>query len=199
MKKDKPKSANQQDQKWYQKIVVQAATVAAFTLLGGVALAYFNGWLSAKTLDAKLEKPTIETNVKLSDFLNQMNISPADYSAEDLQQIGYVVHFQVQLIGFKGRTCKARWELFDDLSKSKFVLPSWDKVQEPVELTAEANTDSASPNFWVPPVIRNGAFFVRVRIYDDRGVELTYADTLPVSSRSPGPGASPPKPSPAKS
>lgn len=195
----KKQTPNPQPEKWFDNKVVLAALAAFFTLLGGFALAYFNGWLSPKTFSAKLEKPTVDTNVLLKDYLEEMNIPASNYSAADLAQVGYRVHFQVQLVGFKGRTCKARWEVFDSDNKARVFPPGWDKVQEPVEMTPEAATDSASPNFWVPPLATNDAFFVRVTIYDDKDVALTYADSEPVKPRPPSPEKDSVKPSPVKS
>ena len=160
-----------------KKAVILAAIGAAFALLGGITLAYFEGWLAPKTLSSRLEKPTVETQVKLQDFLEETKIPITDYTPEQLGQVGYKVHFQVQLVGYKGRTCKARWEVFSARTNSRIFLPGWDRVQEPVEMIPDAETDSAAPNFWLPPFRADGPFFVRIAIYDDNGVELTSVNT----------------------
>ena len=87
--------------KWYSSKVALLAWAALFTLLGGVTLAYFQGWLAPKTLGATLSHPRIDSNVKLEDFLKRTGNPTTDYTREQLAQVGYTIHFQVQLVGYK--------------------------------------------------------------------------------------------------
>jgi len=178
--------------KWYQQILIPAVITVLTTVAGALIIGYFKGELWKKPpMRASLEKPTVDTNVSLQDFADARNLATTDYTADLLAQVGYLVHFKVQIEGFKRRKCTARWEVFEAESRSRLFPAGWSKDQEPIEMIPERDIDSAAENFWVPPVGTDRAFFVRVRIYDDKGVELVYADSDPVKPFISKPAAEP--------
>lgn len=187
---------------WHEHRVAIIAITALFTLLGGIGLALFNSSRAPKTLSATIGKLTVETHVPLRDFLKHTDDAASEFPDEALQaQVGYVVHAQVQLVGFKGHTCNLRWEAYDNESRARIDFPDWCDNQTPIELRAEAESDMASPRFWVPPPPSNKPFFVRVMIDDGKQTPLknttiTFADTEaikppPLAPRAPKPTLSP--------
>lgn len=162
---------------WHEHKVAIIAITTLFTVLGGVSLALFNNWRAPQTLSAKIGKLTVETNVVLSNYLKSTDSSPSDYTEALLEQVGYVVHVQVQLDGFKGRKCEMRWEVYDSATRERIFFADWDDEQTAIYLVAEAASDISSPKFWVPPSPDNKPFFVHVMIFDDKNERLTYDNT----------------------
>jgi hypothetical protein len=183
---------------WHEHKVALIALTTLFTVLGGISIALFNGWRAPQALNATLTKPTIETNVTLSRGLMASNSPVVGYTEEQLAQVGYLVHVQVQLVGFKGRHTFVRWEMHDGDTKARKVISEWSEFSDEraaVDVLAEAASDVAAPKFWVPMPPDSKPFFVRVMIDDDKGTELTYADSDAVT---PMPATKPsdtPKPS----
>jgi hypothetical protein len=170
---------------WHKRPASRKAAVWAlgiFTaVITAVITAYFTGTFAPKKLGATLSKLTPDTNVTLEEYLKQSSLSPDEYALEELRQVGCLIHFQVEIEGFSGRECAARWSVYDAKSRSRIELPDpWADVQEPIRFTPEQVTDSAAENFWVPSLDTDRPFFVRVELYDDKGVRLTFADTEPI-------------------
>lgn len=190
------------DKTWFQKYWLPALITLMTTVIGGVTLAYFKGELWRKPpMRAAFEKPLVQTNVALRDFSMERGVDTTVYTEEQLAQVGYITNFKVQIDGFKGRTCKLRWELFDVEKRERIVPPGWNAVQDPVDLKPERDSDSAASEFWVPPTGSDRPFFVRVRLFDDKNVELDFEDSDAVTPRasaqtspSPTPSAGPGKP-----
>src|SRR2546423_10642736 len=185
--------------KWYRTMwtppvtasVITAILTLGTTVTGGIILGYFKGELFKKPpTRAAFEKPTIETNVTLKDYSDERQLTDA-YTPDKLAQVGYVVHFKVQIEGFKQRTCIVRWEVFDAKNRSRIVPPGWQRIQEPLELIPERDSDSAAGYFWVPPTNTEKPFFITVRLYDDKGTELDYTETLPVKPNATAVASSP--------
>ena len=150
-------------------------------VITAVIIAYFTGMFAPKKLGATLSKLTFNANVTLEEYLKQSSLSPDEYVSEELQQTGCLIHFQVEIEGFTGRECAARWSVYDAESRSRIDLPEpWTEAQKPINFTPEQATDSAAEYFWVPPLNTDRTFFVRVELYDDKGVRLTFADTEPI-------------------
>jgi hypothetical protein len=182
--------------KWYENKLVAIMLTAAFTLMGGIGLAVFKYWRDPKVFDAKLEKPTIETNVPLRKALAESGEAESQYTEAQLAQVGYFVHTQVTLVGFKGRKCSMRWEVFDADRGERIFFPDWEDTQTAFDLTPEGQTDIAAPKFWLPPTPDNKLFFVRVMIDDDKGTPLTSEQTAPVRPPPAAKTADTPQPSP---
>jgi hypothetical protein len=166
---------------WHEHKVAIIAITTLFTMLGGISLALFNSWRAPQELSATLAKPTIETNVTLSKGLEASNSPLSGLTEEQLALVGYLVHVQMKLVGFKGRHTRVRWELHDADTRARIFVSEyfsgWSDEQTAVDVLAEAAIDTAAPKFWVPAPPDNRSFFVRVMIYDDKGTELIYADS----------------------
>jgi hypothetical protein len=186
---------------WHEHKVAIIAITTLFTVLGGISLALFNSWRVPKEtpqeLSATLAKPTIETNVKLSDGLVASNSPVRELTEEQLALVGYLVHVQLKLVGFKGRHTFVRWQLHDADTRAKIFSQEYGSEQKAVDVLAEAPIDTAAIKFWVPTSPGNKPFFVRVMIDDDKKTELTYADSDAVSPTPATKPADKPKPSAA--
>ena len=176
------KQRSKKGQKWYKSLAglaVLATLLAA--LVGGIFVifaAFVPVWTAPKTLRASLSDLTIESNVSLEEYLKRSKLPFDEYSDDELGQFGYVVHFKVEMEGFKNRECPVIWSVYDAKTKSKIELPDpWAERQEPIELTPEQANDSAADNFCVPNLSGHGAFFVRLEVLDDKGQLLTFKDT----------------------
>jgi hypothetical protein len=119
----------------------------------------------------------IETNVTLSKGLVASNSPVSGYTEAQLAQVGYLVHVQMKLVGFKDRHIRVRWEMHNADTRARIFFTEWSDVQAAVDVLAEAAIDTAAPKFWVPAPPDDKPFFVRVMIDDDKGTELTYADS----------------------
>ena len=95
-----------------------------------------------------------------------------------LVPVGVTVNYDVSLTGFRGRTVTVRWSLH---RPNGATLPyDWLRSEAARRLIGEADKDTASDSFWVP-IPRTGApFFIRLELYDEDGVRLTYGDTRPI-------------------
>lgn len=162
---------------WHEHKVAIIAITTVFTVLGGIGLALFNSWQAPHELSATLAKPAIETNVTLSNGLVASNSPVSGYTEAQLAQVGYLVHVQMKLVGFKDRHTRVRWEMHDADTRARIFFTEWSDVQAAVDVLAEAAIDTAAPKFWVPAPPDDKPFFVRVMIDDDKGTELTYADS----------------------
>jgi hypothetical protein len=172
----KTAAENAAGSRWYDHKVAIIAITTLFTVLGGIGLALFNGWRAPKEFSATLAKPAIETNVTLSKGLVASNSPVSGYTEAQLAQVGYLVHVQLKLVGFKGRHTRVRWEMHDADTRARILFTEWSDEQTAVDVLAEAESDTAAVKFWVPVPPDNQPFFVRVMIADDKGTELTYAD-----------------------
>ena len=89
--------------------------------------------------------------------------------------VGVTVNYDVTLTGFRGRPVTVRWSLH---RLNGAVLPyDWLRSEAAKRLIGEFDKDTASDRFWVPLPRIGGPFFVRVELYDQDGVRLTYRDT----------------------
>lgn len=193
----KTAAENAAGSRWYDHKVAIIAITSLFALLGSISLALFNSWRAPQELSATLAKPTIETNVTLSKGLVASNSPVSGYTEAQLAQVGYLVHVQLKLVGFKGRHSRVRWEMHDADTRARILFSEWSDEQTAVDVLAEAASDIAAPKFWVPVPPDNKPFFVRVMIADDKGTELTYADSDAVRPTPATKPADTPKPSPA--
>jgi hypothetical protein len=89
--------------------------------------------------------------------------------------VGVTVNYDVSLTGFRGRRVTVLWSLY---SRNGGTLPSdWLRNEPATWLKGEVDKDSASDSFWVPLPKMEGPLFVRLGIYDEDGVRLTYRDS----------------------
>ena len=92
------------------------------------------------------------------------------------EPLGVTVNFDLTLEGFKGRRTEVRWSLYEAGADAR-VPRDWLLNRRVLVARADAASDRASGEFWVPLPRQRGPFFVRLSVYDDRGGRLARADS----------------------
>jgi hypothetical protein len=91
------------------------------------------------------------------------------------QPVGVTVNYKITLTGFRGRIAVVRWALHS--RAGKVPLP-WLGSQVAARLKGEAETDTATPQVWVPLLPKDeGPFFVRLEVFNELGDRLDFRDT----------------------
>ena len=127
-------------------------------------------------LDATLSNLVVERGVTLESYLKRQSIDSTQYTHEELQTVGVVISFNVKIEGFKGRSCLLKWSLYEDKTQAR-VPEGWLVDKEFREFTPEAEVDQAGSDIWVQVPNREGPFFARLELYDDKGVRITFTDS----------------------
>lgn len=118
--------------KWYKQFLIPAVITVLVTVTGALIIGYFKGEIGKRPpMGASLEKPTVDTNVSLKEFLEARRFAAMGYTQHQLEQVGYMVHFKIHIEGFKERTCTGLWEVFDAENRSKIFPPGWAKIRIP--------------------------------------------------------------------
>jgi hypothetical protein len=100
--------------------------------------------------------------------------SPSD--SRKRQLVGVGVNVNVTLTGFRRGKVDVRWSLYS--ARSGVQVPrDWLRNQRVLLLRGEADSHTASREFWVPAPASKGPFFIRVGVYSDDGERLDYANT----------------------
>ena len=106
-------------------------------------------------------------------FLTEARKHPLPTGKSEL--LGVTVNYKLTVTGFRGRTVRVRWELRRPRGGE---LPNqWLNKQPPRSWVGEADTDSVSPNVWIPLPVTKGWFFVRLIAEKEDGTPLVRADT----------------------
>ena len=92
------------------------------------------------------------------------------------EPLGVTVNFDLTLEGFKGRRAVVRWSLYDAGGDAR-VPHDWLLNRPALIARADAASDRASGEFWVPLPRQRGPFFVRLSVHDDKGTRLARADS----------------------
>jgi hypothetical protein len=90
------------------------------------------------------------------------------------EPLGVTVNYKLTVAGFRDRTVFVRWELHRPRGE---LPPGWLRKQRPAGWVGEADTDSVSPNLWIPLPAKRGPFFVRLIAEDEDGTPLDRANT----------------------
>jgi hypothetical protein len=124
------------------------------------------------TLAAKEVSPSEATDQLVRFFTEVRKRSlPAGRS----EPLGVTVNYKLTVTGFRGRTVRVRWQLH---RPGGGELPNqWLTKQRPVSWVGEADTDSVSPNLWIPLPTTKRRFFVRLIAEDEDGTPLDRANT----------------------
>lgn len=176
---------------WYKTPAIVVPILVALLGIVGAAITQqlIPRVFAPKTLRATLSNLRVETSVPLKQYLHDSKFSTESYDPKELDQLGYLIYFQAEIEGFKGRKCELRWSMYDSEKKSKIELPEpWNKmenIQRPMDLTPEGASDTAAANFWAPAIDPNRAVFVRLELLDDNGTILTLADTESIQLKAP--------------
>ena len=127
-------------------------------------------------LRATIDARSIEPGVSLREYLKRTDIPSNSYTAGRLDQVGVVVYFTVEIQGFRGRVCPLSWSMYDADTNGR-LSEAWAVNQTAVRFVPEARTDSAVSDLWAPVPGRQGKFFIRLELFDDKKVRLAYANT----------------------
>ena len=92
------------------------------------------------------------------------------------QPVGMTVNYKITLTGFRGRIAVVRWGLHRRTGGK--IPPPWLKSQVASRLKGEAETDTATPQIWVPLLPKDeGSFFIRLEVFNELGERLDFKDT----------------------
>lgn len=100
------------------------------------------------------------------------------------QPLGVIVNYDITLNGFIGQRVVIRWTLWSVAhgSGNTAELPEQWLQDRPVQtLIGQAESDAASPDFWIPLPREPGPFEVEVDAYNARGVRLADKVSQPFS------------------
>jgi hypothetical protein len=132
----------------------------------------------------------VDRGVLFGDYLRRTTFTPKElarardgYPASLLRVRGEVVYVQSTLEGFKRRSVVLRWSLYDARSKQRLRGENFSQISA-AQLHLEAPTDRTVQEIWLPPPPGKGPYFVRVELYDKRGVLLAVADSAPFAGLS---------------
>jgi hypothetical protein len=124
------------------------------------------------TLGEKDVSPS-EAADQLVKFFTEVRKHPLSTSRSE--PLGVTVNYKLTVTGFRDRTVRVRWELH---RPGGGELPhEWLRKQRPASWVGEADTDSVSPNLWIPLPVTSGRFFVRLIAEDENGSPLDRANT----------------------
>ena len=136
----------------------------------------------------------VEPGVSYGAWLRRTSRSQEDYaarreayirqggSAAGLSLPGHVVYVATDVSGFKWRSVRLLWSLYDARTKAR--VPEL-ADQDVATVRADAPTDQTLQLVWVPELAQPGSVFIRAELYDDRGILLAVADS-PQFSKSGG-------------
>ncbi len=117
--------------------------------------------------------------VDAKDLLNALRGTRArPASGGRTEPLGVTINFILTLEGFKGKRADVRWSLYDAGARRR-VPRDWLANRRALSARAEAASDRAGGEFWVPLPRRRGPFFVRLSVYDEDGTQLDRADSRP--------------------
>jgi hypothetical protein len=133
---------------------------------------------------ASLETLTVDPEVTWDEWLNRRGGTTQELDPCQLRVPGNLVYLGVELQGFKRRSVRYRFSTYDDRTRARLegVLRSVSSGNRPVStLVGEAPTDRWISTVWVAWPFRDGDFFVRFELFEERsgGEEtiLGFADT----------------------
>jgi hypothetical protein len=127
-----------------------------------------------------------QSNDELRQALQKQGI-PSDVSDDVLQTVGIVISYSAAFTGLAGTNCQLEWSLRDWESKSS-VGESY-LINQPAfprqTLTPDSRNDRVNEEMWIARPPREGRFYVRLELFDDRPVQtrvrLAMAESPPFS------------------
>lgn len=149
-----------------------ATVVTSVTAILGLIFLLQPDWKPQplQELSGKLTDLAVERHVTLHEYRGRFRAS-GDDGAGDGRQVGHIVHFTAEIKGFKGKTCQMQWVVYDATSKARLG----DTYSGGINLSPEALSDRVSWAAWIPAGL--GTVFVRLELYDQKNIRLTWADT----------------------
>jgi hypothetical protein len=114
-----------------------------------------------------------ETADQLVKFFTEVRKHPLPTGKSE--PLGVAVNYKLTVTGFRDRMVRVRWELHRP--EGGELPQEWISKQRPTSWVGEADTDSVSPNLWVPLPVTSGPFFIRLIAEDEDDSPLDRANT----------------------
>lgn len=183
---------------WRWLRTATGAASAVVTLIAGTLTVVFllrpalRPEAAPTALSATMSDPRLEQGVTLGEVYTRRKESPpGSYSQAQLATPGTLVGFVVVIEGYRGKTCRLTWSLFDAASQARVAdqtlldQPGWPDGT----FTPAAARDQADGEVWIRRPNRPGSYFVRLELFDPSGQRLTSLDSAPFDvAGSPSPG-----------
>ena len=150
-----------------------AFATALATLLGVVFL------LVPRLKPAEPPPPPSVLGATVSNVALEERVQPQDGPAY------FVVSYDVEFVGFKGKESKLEWAGFDARTLQRVALAAPPGPGNPVAAKAEAPNDRVSVQIRLLVPREGGCIFVRVYAYDADDARLDFADTPPFDTHDP--------------
>jgi hypothetical protein len=165
---------------WYERRSFQGL-VAAIGLF--VLVTQVGDWIAKRTddppparINAELSRVEVRKNMPLEDFLREMGEPTDRYSSARLQQLGNVVVVRASIQGFEGDTLPVRWSLYDAETETRLPAAQYNQTNK-LRFRPRGPDQTGSGRLWVPLPGKDGSYFVRVTLEDERGRMLDERDT----------------------
>jgi hypothetical protein len=140
------------------------------------------------TQAASLESLTVDPEVEWREWLTRAGGDTSGRPSCDLRIPGNLVYLGVELLGFKGRDVRLRYATYNARTRARLkgVQQAVTSTIPVSRLIGEAPTDRWISPIWIAWPFRNGDFFVRFELFEERsgGGEtiLGFADTPPFAA-----------------
>jgi hypothetical protein len=169
------------------RVSLTAITAAVALVTAAVGL-IFDLWPSLRPdprseFQAEVRVVTVDRGVSYRAFLARTLIGDFDRALREakaagvfLDDPGSLVYVETTLRGFKRRTTKLRWSVYDAATRRRVALPDLSDVFGAVE-SGEAPADRSVQRLWIYPLPeRRKLYFVRIELYTDNEETLLALD-----------------------
>jgi hypothetical protein len=168
---------------WQKRVVGVASTVGTIVgaILGVMALvSHFQSKGPAPcpgVSKGEISKVTTNQLMRYRDYLELSGASTDGTSAERLRTLGRIVHFRVDVNGYRGADLPVVWWMFTKAGGP--VSEPQLRNQLAFTLTPHDCTTGGTREIWVQLPKRSGTFRVQVRLLDAGGEQLDDGFTKP--------------------
>jgi hypothetical protein len=118
-------------------------------------------------VDARITSAEMLKNVPLGEFLREEGQSSGGFDKAQLATRGNVVSVRVQIQGYKDERLPLRWSMYNADTETKLQAPQFDRLGTTFHPTGQ--DDAGRGRFWVGIPARDGTFFIRLTLRDDKG------------------------------
>ncbi len=143
---------------------------------------------------ATLSDPRVVPNVTLREYLQRPGVpgkavedAASRSSEEELERVGSIIYYDVELVGLKGEDCYVRWSVYD-ANTGEPIEGLIDQRAWPVDLIRPLSQDNKTrQETWVPfPQYSQGPFLVSVELYTPVGETQVRRDSVEVTINTQG-------------
>jgi hypothetical protein len=94
------------------------------------------------------------------------------------ESTGYIVSFDIEVVGYRGRNASLIWSLYDAETNQR-VAESGTREQPVMDIPVEYATDRASADVWIPGPEQPGRYYARLELYNDRQTRIASVSSEP--------------------